>query len=98
MTGHTHQNHEIVKAGLKKLVPEEAKEAIEYSIRAKRLRSGAIEPIEMHRSMVHVHLITLLAHSSAVTSGAWREDNRKTNSTRRPSRRAHLFKLMVRPW
>lgn len=29
--------------------------------------------------MVHVHLITLLAHSSAVTSGAWREDNRKTN-------------------
>jgi hypothetical protein len=35
-----HQEHEAAKADLKKLVPEDAKEAI--SLRAKRSKSGAI--------------------------------------------------------
>jgi predicted phage-related endonuclease len=44
-----HGNHEIAKAELKKLVPEDAKEAIGHGIRAKRSKSGAIsfDPIEM---------------------------------------------------
>jgi predicted phage-related endonuclease len=44
-----HQNHEITKAELKKLVPEDAKEATGHGIRAKRSKSGAIsfEPLQM---------------------------------------------------
>jgi predicted phage-related endonuclease len=44
-----HQNHEIVKAELKKLVPEDAKEAAGHGIRAKRSKSGAIsfDPIQV---------------------------------------------------
>jgi predicted phage-related endonuclease len=44
-----HGNHEIAKAELKKLVPEDAKEAVGHGIRAKRSKSGAIsfDPIEM---------------------------------------------------
>jgi len=35
-------NHEAAKAGLKKLMPEDAKEAIGHGIRAKRSKSGAV--------------------------------------------------------
>jgi predicted phage-related endonuclease len=37
-----HQEHEEAKASLKKLVPEDAKEAIGYGLKAKRSKSGAI--------------------------------------------------------
>jgi predicted phage-related endonuclease len=37
-----HQEHEVVKADLKKLVPEDAKEASGHGLRAKRSKSGAI--------------------------------------------------------
>ena len=36
------QEHEGAKADLKKLVPEDAKEAIGHGIRAKRSKSGAV--------------------------------------------------------
>lgn len=36
------QEHEAAKADLKKLVPEDAKEAVGHGIRAKRSKSGAI--------------------------------------------------------
>ncbi|WBL80351.1 YqaJ viral recombinase family protein [Bradyrhizobium xenonodulans] len=44
-----HGEHELVKAELKKLMPEDAKEAIGHGLRAKRAKSGAISfgPIEM---------------------------------------------------
>jgi hypothetical protein len=44
-----HSEHEFVKAELKKLMPEDAKEAIGHGIRAKRAKSGAIsfDPVEM---------------------------------------------------
>jgi hypothetical protein len=44
--------HEGAKADLKKLVPEDAKEAIGYGLRAKRSKSGAIsfEAMEMETS------------------------------------------------
>lgn len=41
-TREAHSNHEIAKAELKKLVPEDAKEAIGHGIKAKRSKSGAI--------------------------------------------------------
>lgn len=37
-----HQEHEVAKGELKKLVPEEAKEAVGHGIKAKRSKSGAI--------------------------------------------------------
>ena len=37
-----YQEHEGAKADLKKLVPEDAKEAIGHGLRAKRSKSGAI--------------------------------------------------------
>ena len=37
-----HQEHEVVKADLKKLVPEDAREASGHGLRAKRSKSGAI--------------------------------------------------------
>jgi predicted phage-related endonuclease len=37
-----HQEHESVKANLKKLVPEDAKEAFGHGLRAKRSKSGAV--------------------------------------------------------
>jgi predicted phage-related endonuclease len=37
-----HQEHEAAKADLKKLVPEDAKEAIGHGLRAKRSKSGAV--------------------------------------------------------
>jgi len=37
-----HQEHENAKADLKKLVPEDAKEAIGHGLRAKRSKAGAI--------------------------------------------------------
>jgi predicted phage-related endonuclease len=44
-----HADHELTKAELKKLVPEDAREAIGHGIRAKRSKSGAIsfDPVEM---------------------------------------------------
>ncbi len=41
-TRSAHQEHEGAKAELKKLVPEDAKEAIGHGLRAKRSKSGAI--------------------------------------------------------
>jgi predicted phage-related endonuclease len=41
-TKEAHNDHEIAKAGLKKLVPEDAKEASGHGIKAKRSKSGAI--------------------------------------------------------
>ena len=37
-----HLEHDCAKAELKKLVPEDAKEAIGHGVRARRSRSGAI--------------------------------------------------------
>jgi hypothetical protein len=37
-----HQTHERAKVDLKKLVPEDAKEAIGHGLRARRSKSGAI--------------------------------------------------------
>lgn len=44
-----HGEHELAKAELKKLMPEDAKEAIGHGVRAKRTKAGAIsfDPIEM---------------------------------------------------
>jgi predicted phage-related endonuclease len=48
-TRSAHQEHEAAKADLKKLVPEDAKEAIGHGLKAKRSKSGAIsfEVMEM---------------------------------------------------
>lgn len=45
--------HELVKAELKKLLPEDAKEAIGHGLRAKRSKAGAVsfDPVEMEASM-----------------------------------------------
>jgi hypothetical protein len=44
-----HQDHESAKAELKKLVPEDAKEAIGHGIRAKRSKASAIsfDPVQL---------------------------------------------------
>jgi hypothetical protein len=44
-----YQDHETAKAELKKLVPEDAKEAIGHGIRAKRSKIGAIsfDPVQL---------------------------------------------------
>jgi hypothetical protein len=41
-TREAHERHEAAKADLKKLVPEDAKEAIGHGLRAKRSKSGAV--------------------------------------------------------
>ena len=41
-TRSAHGEHELAKAELKKLVPEDAKEAAGHGIRARRSKSGAI--------------------------------------------------------
>src|SRR5215213_4045857 len=41
-TRHAHAEHDAAKAELKKLIPEDAKEAVGHGIRAKRSKSGAI--------------------------------------------------------
>lgn len=41
-THQAHGHHETAKTELKKLVPEDAKEAIGYGIKAKRSKSNAI--------------------------------------------------------
>jgi predicted phage-related endonuclease len=48
-TRDAHGEHELAKAELKKLMPEDAKEAIGHGIRAKRAKSGAVsfDPVEM---------------------------------------------------
>jgi predicted phage-related endonuclease len=47
-TRSAHQTHETTKTELKKLVPEDAKEAIGHGIKAKRSKSGAIsfDPVQ----------------------------------------------------
>lgn len=44
-----HGEHELVKAELKKLMPEDAREAIGHGLRAKRSKAGAVsfDPVEM---------------------------------------------------
>jgi hypothetical protein len=37
-----HEDHETAKASLKKLMPEDAKEALGHGLRAKRSKSGAV--------------------------------------------------------
>jgi hypothetical protein len=37
-----YQEHEAAKADLKKLVPEDAREAVGHGLRAKRSKSGAV--------------------------------------------------------
>lgn len=51
-----HQDHEVVKAELKKLVPEDAKEAVGHGVRAKRSKSGAIsfDPVQLEASNASV--------------------------------------------
>lgn len=48
-TRDAHGDHELAKTELKKLIPEDAKEAIGHGIKAKRSKSGAIsfEPLSM---------------------------------------------------
>ena len=41
-TREAHEQHEAAKSDLKKLVPDDAKEAIGHGLRAKRSKSGAI--------------------------------------------------------
>ncbi len=41
-TRRAHAEHDAAKAELKKLMPEDAKEAVGHGIRAKRSKSGAI--------------------------------------------------------
>jgi predicted phage-related endonuclease len=42
LTRSAHQDHELAKSELKKLVPEDAKEALGHGLRAKRSKSSAI--------------------------------------------------------
>lgn len=55
-TREAHSNHEIAKAELKKLVPEDAKEAVGHGIKATRSKSGAISfealPVEVAHASV----------------------------------------------
>ncbi|WP_376717375.1 YqaJ viral recombinase family protein [Bradyrhizobium sp. 62B] len=48
-TRETHGEHELAKTELKKLLPEDAKEAFGHGVRAKRSKAGAIsfDPVEM---------------------------------------------------
>jgi hypothetical protein len=48
--------HENAKAELKKLLPEDAKEAIGHGLRAKRSKSGAVSFDLMDMEVVHAPL------------------------------------------
>ncbi|EHR01338.1 YqaJ viral recombinase family protein [Bradyrhizobium sp. WSM471] len=52
-TRNAHGEHELAKGELKKLVPEDAKEAIGHGVRAKRSKSGAISFDAMQTEVVH---------------------------------------------
>ncbi|MGY4509101.1 YqaJ viral recombinase family protein [Bradyrhizobium sp. USDA 3650] len=52
-TRNAHGEHELAKGELKKLVPEDAKEAIGHGIRAKRSKSGAISFDAMQTEVGH---------------------------------------------
>lgn len=52
-TRDAHGDHELAKAELKKLVPEDAKEATGHGIRAKRSKSGAISFDPVHGEGAH---------------------------------------------
>jgi hypothetical protein len=49
-----YQDHELAKAELKKLVPEDAKEAIGHGVRAKRSKAGAISFDAVEKEAVNV--------------------------------------------
>jgi hypothetical protein len=51
-----HLEHEAAKAELKKLMPEDAKEAIGHGVRAKRSKSGAISFDLMDLEAAHASL------------------------------------------
>jgi predicted phage-related endonuclease len=51
-----HQEHEAAKADLKKLVPEDAKEAVGHGLRAKRSKSGAVSFEVMETEADHAPL------------------------------------------
>jgi hypothetical protein len=44
-----HDDHEVAKSELKRLIPDDAKEAFGHGLRAKRSKSGAVSfsPLEM---------------------------------------------------
>jgi hypothetical protein len=44
-----HLEHDAAKAELKKLMPEDAKEAVGHGVRAKRSKSGAIS-FDLHQA------------------------------------------------
>jgi hypothetical protein len=46
-----HLEHDAAKAELKKMMPEDAKEAIGHGVRAKRSKSGAIS-FDLHQAEV----------------------------------------------
>jgi hypothetical protein len=48
-----HGDHEIAKAELMKLVPEDAKEAVGHGIKAKRSKSGAISFDALSAEVAH---------------------------------------------
>lgn len=54
LTREAHGQHETAKADLEKLVPEDAKEAIGHSIKAKHSKCGAVsfEPRRLRSSML----------------------------------------------
>lgn len=52
-TRQAHQDHETAKSDLKKLVPEDAKEAIGHGLRAKRSKTGAISFDVLDVEVVH---------------------------------------------
>jgi hypothetical protein len=51
-----YQEHESAQADLKKLVPEDAKEAIGHGLRAKRSKSGAISFDVLEGEVAHAPL------------------------------------------
>jgi predicted phage-related endonuclease len=51
-----YQQHEAAKADMKKLVPEDAREAIGHGLRAKRSKSGAVSFEEMETEVSHANL------------------------------------------
>lgn len=55
-TREAHANLEVAKAELKKLVPEDAKEAIGHGIKAKRSKSGAISFEALSAEVVHASI------------------------------------------
>lgn len=64
-TREAHGDHELAKTELKKLVPEDAKEAVGHGIKAKRSKSNAISfealPIEVAQALSGAHIGAIAA-------------------------------------